>query len=85
MQQGSYAGTENKSQVYNAQKGQLTHPISHGNSKAQPEEEFGFPNSRSTTSKYLHDVTIIYTYGLLFDSFQNILTCITSFPVIINE
>lgn len=85
MEQGSYIGTENESQVYNAKKGWLTSPTSHGRSKTQQREEFGFPNSHSTTSKYLHDMTIICIYGILFDNFPNILICIILFSVIINE
>lgn len=51
-------GPENKSQVNSAQNGYMTHPMSCSNSKTQTEGEFKFPNSHSTTSKYLHDTTI---------------------------
>lgn len=85
MEQGSDIGTENRSQVYNAQKGWLTSPMSHIRLKTQWKEEFEFPNSHSIPSKYLHDMIIIYIYGILFDNFPNILTCIVLFSVIINE
>lgn len=80
MEQWSYIGPENKSQVNNAKKWCELFPF-HTEIKTNT-EEFRFPNSHSSISKYLYN-NYLHLYGFL--TVSKLFWRTLSFSVIINE